>query len=113
MGTFLVKLLISALLVAGASELARRSTIAGAILVSLPLTSVLAILWLWHDTHDVQRVARFGTDILWLVLPSLLLFIVLPFGLRLGWGFWLSLGIAVVATLAAYAATVAVRGALA
>ena len=110
MGTFLLKILISALLIAGASELARRSTIAGAILVSLPLTSLLAILWLWRDTHDAERIASFSIDILWLVLPSLLLFIVLPFGLRLGWGFWTSLGAAVIATIAGYAATVSVRG---
>jgi F0F1-type ATP synthase assembly protein I len=110
MSQFLLKTLISALLIAGSSELARRSTLAGALLVSLPLTSLFAILWLWRDSHDPQRVAAFAAEILWLVLPSLLLFIVLPLMLRLGYGFWLSLGCGVLATIAAYSALVMLRG---
>ena len=110
MSQFLLKTLLSALLIAGSSELARRSTFAGALLVSLPLTSLLAILWLWRDGHDPARVAAFAGDILWLVLPSLLLFIVLPLMLRLGYGFWLSIAASVLATMAAYAAVVMLRG---
>jgi F0F1-type ATP synthase assembly protein I len=113
MGQFLLKMLVSALLVAGASELARRSTVAGALLVSLPLTSLLALVWLWRDTHDAARIAAFSTDILWLVLPSLALFIVLPLALRGGFGFWTSLGAGVIATAAAYGAALLLRGAFA
>jgi hypothetical protein len=112
MSQFLLKTLISALLIAGASELARRSTLAAALIVSLPLTSLLAILWLWHDTHDSARIAAFTSETLWLVLPSLLFFVVLPFALRLDFGFWPSLGAAALATLVAYAATIALRGGL-
>ena len=106
MGQFLLKVLISALLIAGASELAKRSSMAGALLASLPLTSLLAMLWLWRDTHDTAKLATFSLDILWLVLPSLLLFVVLPTMLRLGFGFWTSLGSAIAATLLVYGATV-------
>ncbi|MEP7042635.1 MAG: DUF3147 family protein [Dokdonella sp.] len=113
MSQFLLKTLISALLLAGASELARRSTLAGAFIVSLPLTSLLAIVWLWHDTHDAARIAAFTTETLWLVLPSLLFFVVLPFALRGGLGFWASLALAIVATVIAYAGTIAWRGGLA
>ena len=73
MGQFLLKTIVSALLIAGASGLARRSSLAGALLVSLPLTSLLAILWLWRDTRDPSRIAAFAAGIGWLVLPSLLL----------------------------------------
>lgn len=110
MTQFLLKTLISALLIAGASELARRSTLAGALLVSLPLTSLFAIIWLWRDTHDALRIATFASDILWLVLPSLLLFIVLPLMLRTGFGFTLSLGAGVLATIVAYSAVLMLRG---
>ena len=106
---FLLNTFISALLIAGATQLAQRSTLAGALLVSLPLTSLLAILWLWRDSHDPLRIASFASDILWLVLPSLLFFIVLPLLLRSGVGFWLSLGCGILATVAAYAAIVALR----
>jgi hypothetical protein len=107
---FALKVFLSALLIAGSSELARRSTMAGAILISLPLTSLIAMLWLWRDTHDGERIAAFSVDMLWLVPPSLLLFIVLPLMLRSGFGFWLSLACGVGATMAAYAATVLLRG---
>lgn len=113
MTPFLIKTLISAVLIAGASELARRSTLAGAVLISLPLTSLLAILWLWRDTHDAARVAAFASETLWLVLPSLLFFVVLPLMLRAGYGFWISFGAAVAVTVIGYAAMLAARQALA
>jgi hypothetical protein len=110
MVSFVFKVFVSALVIAGASELARRSTLAGAVLISLPLTSLIAMVWLWRDTHDGVRIAAFSVDMLWLVPPSLLLFVVLALMLRSGFGFWLSLGCGIVATIAAYAATVLVRG---
>ena len=110
MSQFLLKTLISAVLIAGASELARRSTVAGALLVSLPLTSLLAIGWLWHDTHDPARIAAFTTETLWLVLPSLLFFVVLPLALRFGMTFWPGFALAIGATVMGYAGTLALRG---
>lgn len=105
MSQFLLKVLISALVVAGAAELARRSSVLGALLVSLPLTSILAMIWLWRDGASPLQIANFATSILWLVLPSLLLFAVLPLLLRSGLGFWASLGAACAACIAGYGVT--------
>ena len=58
---------------------------------------------LYHDTRDASQVADFAESILWLVLPSLSLFIVLPIMIRRGWGFEVSLVVGVIATIAAYA----------
>jgi hypothetical protein len=102
MGQFLLKVLVSALIVAGASELARRYNTLGALLASLPLTSILAMIWLWQDGTPAPRIADFAASILWLVLPSLLLFIVTPLLLRHGIGFWPSLGAGCAATVAGY-----------
>jgi F0F1-type ATP synthase assembly protein I len=102
---FLVKVLVSALLVAAVSEVARRSSLLGALLASLPVTSLLAFVWLYRETGDVQKVAALSADILWLVLPSLLLFALLPLLLRQGWNFWLSLATSCAATAVAYGAT--------
>ena len=68
----------------------------------MPLTSLLAFVWLYLDTGDVQKVATLAGGIFWLVLPSLLLFVLLPILLRLGWGFWLSLAVSSAATALAY-----------
>ena len=76
-GLFLVKVLISALVIALASELAKRDSFWGALLVALPLTSILAISWLYAETRDNLLVTRFARDIFLLVPGSLLFF--LPF----------------------------------
>ena len=73
MTKFLIKVLISALLVAAVSEVARRSSLLGALLASLPVTSLLAFMWLYRETGDTEKVAALSADIFWLVLPSLVL----------------------------------------
>ncbi len=97
-----VRWFISGGLVVGASELGKRNELLGALLVSIPLVSVLAIVWLWSDTQDSEQVANFTTGILWLVLPSLVLFLSLPILLRRGVEFWPALGIATMLTVIAY-----------
>jgi hypothetical protein len=98
----LIKYALSAALVVAISEAARRLSWLGALLASLPLVSVLAMIWLWHDTHDPQRIARLSVGIFWLVLPSLVLFVSLPLLLRRGMGFYPSLLIASALTALSY-----------
>ena len=99
---YTIKIMLSALIIVAISEIAKRSSLLGALLASLPLTSLLAFVWLYLDTGDTQKVAALSSDIFWLVLPSLPLFLVLPWLLKMGWGFWLSLGVAVVVTVFCY-----------
>lgn len=103
----LLKAMISGLLVAAASEAARRSSLLGAVLVSLPLTSILAIVWLWRDTSDAEEVASFSWSILAVVLPSATLFVALPLGLRAGLSVPAALVLACVITALVYAAWIA------
>ena len=106
MWQYVAKVLLTAAVVVAVSEIAKRSTFWGAALASLPLTSVLAFVWLYWETGDTQRVATLSTGILWLVLPSLLLFVALAYLLKSGWGFWSGLGVSCVLTAAAYLGTV-------
>jgi hypothetical protein len=99
---YTIKILLSSLIIVAVSEIAKRSSMLGALLASLPLTSLLAFVWLYLDTGDVQKVASLSSDIFWLVLPSLALFLVLPLLLKMGWGFWLSLAVAMLVTAACY-----------
>ena len=103
-----VKALISGLIVAAASEVARRWPGIGGLIVSLPLVSLLAFLWLWRDTGDVERVAQLSVSAFWFFLPSMPMFVALPLMLRAGFGFWLSLGLAVALTLVLYLLTFAI-----
>ncbi|MGD9670398.1 MAG: DUF3147 family protein [Hyphomicrobiaceae bacterium] len=100
--TAAAKVLLTAILVVAISEAAKRSSLLGALIASLPLTSLLAIIWLWHDTGDNERIASLAQGIFWLVLPSLVFFVALPLMLRAGWTFWLSLAISTGLTAAAY-----------
>ena len=99
---YTIKIMLSALIIVAVSEIAKRSSLLGAALASLPLTSLLAFVWLYLDTGDVQKVSSLSSDIFWLVLPSLALFLVLPLLLKMGWGFWLSLAVAMLVTAACY-----------
>jgi hypothetical protein len=95
--------LLSGVVVALASEAARRSSLLGAVLISLPLTSILAVIWLYRDTRDNGEVADLSWSILWVIVPSLVFFVVLPLALR-ATSFWASLALACAATALAYAA---------
>lgn len=97
----LLKAVLSGAIVAVASEVARRSSLLGAVLVSLPLTSILALSWLYRDTGDVDEVAALSWSILWVVVPSLVFFVALPLALR-DLGFWPALALACAVTAAAY-----------
>ena len=90
----LLKSLLSGAIIAAVSEIARRSTLLGALVASLPLTSVLAMVWLYHESHDTSRVAALSGEIFWLVLPSLALFLVLPWLVRRGLPFYFALALA-------------------
>ena len=97
-----IKIAVTAILVVAISEVAKRSSLLGAVLASIPLTSVLAMIWLYVDTGDPEKVAELATGIFWLVLPSLALFIALPLLIRAGWGFAPSLLAASSLTVACY-----------
>lgn len=104
MTTLLIKVLVTAILVVAISELAKRSSLAGALLASLPLTSLLALVWLYRDTGDALQAAQLARGIFWLVLPSLAFFLAFPAAIKSGWNFWPAMGAGVAVTLAAYAA---------
>ena len=106
MTQMIFKFVISAAVIVAVSEISKRSSFIGGLLASLPLTSLLAIIWLWHDTRDAVKIAALATSIFWLVLPSLILFIVFPVLIKQGVTFWLSLLLSVGAMLASYGAMV-------
>ena len=93
---------MSAAVIVAVSEIAKRYSFMAALLASLPLTSLLAFIWLYIDTKDANKVAALSTDIMWLVLPSLVFFIVLPIAIKQGVHFWLALAIAGGLTALAY-----------
>ena len=97
-----VKAALSGILVAIISEVAKRYPGFGGLIASLPLVSVLGMIWLWRDKPDAANTASHAQATFWFVIPSLPMFLAIPAMLRNGFGFWLSLGAGCVLTILLY-----------
>lgn len=99
---YLVKIIVTTILIVVISEIAKRSSFLGGLLASIPLISVLAIIWLYIDTRDTEKVSALATSVFWLVIPSLALFVSLPLFLKLGLNFYVGIALSVALTIACY-----------
>ncbi len=99
---FLIKAAISGLLVALVSTVARRYPGWGGLIASLPIVSVLAMVWLYGETRDTDRVAALASGTFWFFLPSIPLFLIVPAMLRSGFSFWLALALGCAVTMILY-----------
>lgn len=106
MAYLIIKALISGVIVAIVSEVAKRYPGIGGLIASLPLVSVLGMMWLWRDTADPVRMAAHATGTFWFVLPSLPMFLLIPWLLNRGVGFWAALVAGCLLTIALYALTI-------
>lgn len=105
---YAIKIAITTILIVAISEISKRNSLAGAVLASIPLVSVLAMFWLYIDTNDSTKVSNLSSSIFWLVLPSLTLFLALPVLLRLELNFYLAIAISIGLTLFCYLAMLTV-----
>jgi len=99
---YAIKVGLSAILIVAIAEIAKRSTGFAALVASLPLTSLLAFVWLHLDGTAATEIGTLSRQIFWLVLPSLILFLLLPVLLERGIAFWPSLGFSMLATVGGY-----------
>jgi hypothetical protein len=100
----LIKAALSGIIIAIVSETARRAPGIGALIASLPLISVLGMIWLWRDGVDARQIAVHAEATFWYVLPSLPMFLVIPMLLRQGTGFWVALSLGCLLTVGLYLA---------
>ena len=100
--------LLSGIIVMMVSETAKRSAAFGALLASLPIVSILSMIWLYRETKDTARIAAHSEATFWYVLPSLPLFLILPRLLQYGFGFYVSLLICCAITVCLYGLMVSV-----
>lgn len=101
-----LKAVLSGIIIAAVSEIAKRSPGFGAMVASLPLVSVLGMIWLWRDKPDLQTMADHAGATFWYVLPSLPMFLVIPVLLRHGVSFWVALIAGCGLTIALYLAMI-------
>ena len=96
------KAVLSGGIIVAVSELAKRNNTAASIVHSLPLVSLLALVWLYAGSRDTALVARHMSGTFWFVLPSLPMFLAVPWMLRRGVAFWPALAAGVALTVALY-----------
>lgn len=99
---YLFKVLFSAVVIVIVTEVAKRSTFIGALVASLPLISIIAMVWLYIDTKDLEKVSALSIGIFWIVIPSLLFFLAFPFLVKWKENFWLALSLSSLITASAY-----------
>ena len=107
---YVLKVLISALIIVLVSEISKRLPSLGALIASLPLVSVLGMIWLWFETQDNKLLAEHSMATFWFVIPSLPMFVLIPVLLQRGMAFGWALGVGCVCTVLLYLLTVRVVG---
>jgi hypothetical protein len=99
----LLKIAISALIIGAIAEIGRRNSNLAALLAALPLVSLLGMIWIYQETRDVARIAAFSWSVFWYVVPSLILFVLLPVLLtKFQMPFYVALPISCGATIAGF-----------
>lgn len=98
----ILKAALSGVIIAAVSEIARRNAGFGALVASLPLVSILGMIWLWRDTREPERLAAHAEATFWFVLPSLPMFLLVPALLRRGVPFWPALAAGCALTVGLY-----------
>ena len=101
----ILKLIISSGIITLVSEISKKSSLIGGLIASIPLISVLSMIWLYIESKDIEKIKNLSSSIFWMVIPSLILFLSLPILINIGFNFWYSLMIAIILTIAFYILT--------
>ncbi len=99
---YLAKITLAVAIIVLITETSNRSIFLASLFASIPIVSILAILWMHNDGKSGEEIAVFADGVLLLIIPSLICFLLLSYLLRNGWDFFPSLGIGIVATVIAY-----------
>jgi hypothetical protein len=102
---YFIKVFASALIIVAVNELSKRSTTLAAMLLALPLVSVIAFTWEWSEKSDAQQIANMSTETFWFVLPTLPMFLLLSWLLRQGHNYYVALAICSAMTALLFMAT--------
>ena len=103
---YFIKVFISSAIIVLVSEIAKKDNIIGGLIASVPIVSVLSMIWLYIDTNDIDKVKALANGILWMIFPSMSFFIVLPILINCGIKFYLSLTISILITMVCYLSTI-------
>lgn len=110
MTAFAIRAILSGIIIALIAVIGRKAPAAGALIASLPLISVIGMIWLWRDTTDPLLIASHAESTFWYVLPSLPMFLLMPWPLRSGYSFWVAFSSGIAVTIILYLMTIGIAG---
>ena len=99
---YIIKIAITAVIIVVISEVSKRLPLLGSLIASLPLISVLGMIWIFSETKDVQKIITHAEGTFLYVIPSLPMFLLMPWMLRKGISFYLSLVFGILITILLY-----------
>ena len=102
MAWYIIKMVLTAVVIVVVSEISKRLPLLGSLIASLPLISVLGMIWIYQETKDNQKLISHAEGTFWYVLPSLPMFLVMPWMMKKGISFYLSLGAGILLTVILY-----------
>ena len=99
---YVLKVILAAIIIVVVTEVSKVTPFVGALIKSLPIISIVSLTWLYLDTRDVALVSSLSRSTFWLVLPTLPMFLALPWLLASNVNYFVSLGLSVVGTCLLY-----------
>ena len=94
----IVKYAVSAFVIVLASEVAKRSDRWGALVSSLPFVTIMIMIWLYAEKQGSEKIAAHALYTFWFVIPTLPMFLLMPWMLKQGIAFGWSLLAGILAT---------------
>ena len=97
------KILLTALIIFSIAQVSERRTLMAAVLASIPIVSVLSMMMMFHEGQSALEISAFARDLVWLLIPSLLMFIVIPWLIESrSWDFYPALAAGLACTVSGY-----------
>lgn len=106
MALLITKFLVTSFIIVLVSEVAKRTDKIGALIASLPFVTIIVMIWLYVENQGAEKIANHAYYTLWFVVPTLPMFAQIPFMLRKGYNFWLTMGVGVLVTFTSFLITV-------
>lgn len=87
---FIFKLVLSALIIAVITEVAKKHTNLGGFIAAMPITTLLSMFWLYYETKDLTLILNFLSAVIQGVFITFLFFVPCIILLKKGCGFYVS-----------------------
>jgi hypothetical protein len=101
----ITKYAVTAFVIVVVSEVAKRSDKLGALISSLPFVTIMVMIWLYIEKQESRKIENHAFYTFWYVIPTLPMFLVMPWLLAKGFNFWISLIICALITVGCFIVT--------